>query len=60
MPGTCKYCKHAEVMFATDLYCMNPECDLESSNSEAADNYMGVVAENDSCVLFEPKDKSTT
>ena len=50
----CRNCKHSEIQFKTDLYCMNPECDEEFSNDSECDNYMGVVNPNDECKLFEP------
>jgi len=49
----CRNCKHSEIKFETDLYCMNSECDEEFSNDPECDNYMGVVDPNDECKLFE-------
>jgi len=55
MEKICKNCKHSVPVFhhPKDLYCMNGHCDIEQSNDEECDNYMGIVEDNDSCKLFE-------
>ena len=50
----CRICKHSEIQFKTDLYCMNSECDEEFSHDSECDNYMGIVNPDDECRLFEP------
>lgn len=55
MEKICKNCEHCEVIFEIDLYCYNPECDIEFSNDPECDNYMGFVEDDDSCKLFKEK-----
>lgn len=53
MERICKNCKHSKKVFKepVDLYCYNPECDIEFSDDEECDHYMSVVEENDTCKL---------
>ena len=57
MEKICKNCKHSKIMFSEpkDRYCMNGQCDIEHSNDEDCNNYMGIVEDNDSCKLFEER-----
>ena len=56
LTNICKNCIHRELVEIggeIETYCYNPDCDIEYSEDEECDNYMGVVEDNDSCKLFE-------
>ena len=55
MEKTCSNCKHIasfKIGNEFEKYCYNPDCDIEFSNDEDCDNFMGTVDDNDSCKLF--------